>query len=166
MLIRSWLGYGLHSWWGSLASSRWKYATFAAKKSDVQTRRFDHVRRGVGILAANVPKHLMKLVLRGTMHRWEQTVGLWPAESTVWLDDQVNSRFTTLSERRGPLCGWTTQGVHKLIDVFIDDKFHSGAGRPKTFYDTTVETLYLTQYSSSAPGASKATPLWVCITLW
>lgn len=55
--------------------------------------------------------------------------------------------------------------VHKEIDIFIGDRVHSGAGRPKMFYDVTVETLRWLQYSESPPGASKVNSLWDLITI-
>lgn len=53
---------------------------------------------------------------------------LWQALSTVGLDEPVNLRFTTFVERGVKLCTWTTQGVHKIFDVIVDDKVYCEAG--------------------------------------
>lgn len=53
---------------------------------------------------------------------------MWPAESTVELDDRANSRFRASTGPRGKLCRRTSEGIHALIDVFIDDGIYSGAG--------------------------------------
>lgn len=66
---------------------------------------------------------------------------LKPAASTVALETQVYPSFMTLLERRGQLSGWLTQWIHKITDVVIDEGVHSGAGRPKTFYDVNVKVL-------------------------
>lgn len=82
-----------------------------------------------------------------------------PGELLAELDDPVNPRFTMSLGRRGPLCSWKTQGVHKITDISSEDKAHVRTERHKTIYNITVETFYLTQYSDSAPEAIKVESL-------
>lgn len=41
----------------------------------------------------------------------------------------MNPGSTTSVGRRDPLCRWTAKGAHEIVDVFVDDRFHSEAGR-------------------------------------
>lgn len=74
---------------------------------------------------------------------------LWPSESTLRLDGLVNQRCMTSLGRPGPLCAWTTQAVHKIIDVFTDDRVDSATRQHKelktqlTFISTTDFSLRL-----------------------
>lgn len=62
-------------------------------------------------------------------------------ESTLGLEEPVSTWFLKLFERRGRLCGLKTQGVRKILSIFIDERAYPGARRPKKFYDTTVKLL-------------------------
>lgn len=107
------------------------------------------------ILAANVPRGLLQMVasLKVASMR-ASSRPLRPAEITARLNDPVTPRFTKSLLRRGSLCGWTPEGVHETIDVFIDERAPSGTGRSAVLktHDvnrTTMSTLRLNNQRSS-----------------
>lgn len=168
---KRWCGadYGMdpHSRWGPLASVPWNYATLAVIRINFRPIASDRVQRGFEILAANVPKTHMQIVSWcGSASMRLSSRPLCPAEFTVRLNNPVNPRFTTSLQRRDLLCGWTSAEPHEIIDVFIEDRVHSGAGILKTFDEITFETVCATHDSSRASGASKVGPLWSWIALW
>lgn len=62
-------------------------------------------------------------------------------KSTVGLEDRVNPKLMTLIQRRGKLRGCTAEYEQKIIDVLIEKRVYSEAGRSKTFYYITNQSL-------------------------
>lgn len=162
----------LPSWWGPLPSNRWKYATLAARRIDVQTRDFNLVRR--------VQKSWRRMFWKSDANspRWENASMrdssqlLWPAESSFSLGNMVNPRFTTSIVRRGLLCSWTTLEIYEIIYVFIDERVRSEAGRPGEYTIHAVVWITWSTLKLHNPTSSKnichlywqKSPLWGWMT--